>query len=113
MKNADRFFEKKSILKMSGDHNTNTKGGEDQEGAYQRFLTPNSVPFDPLELADGGHNNQKGAGGTGKKIYWDLFGSGIRRHSHRLCCGVLFALCLLLGQLVKGFSRKIRQILLT
>ena len=52
MKNADRFFEKKSILKMSGDHNTNTKGGEDQEGAYQRFLTPNSVPFDPLELAE-------------------------------------------------------------
>ena len=26
-------------------------GGEDQEGAYQRFLTPGSVPFDPLELA--------------------------------------------------------------
>ena len=36
---------------MSQDQEIYTKGDEYKEGIYQRFLTPGSAPFNPLELA--------------------------------------------------------------
>jgi hypothetical protein len=66
---------------------------------YQRFLTSEFQPFDPVELARGTEEitTREGPEGLELKICGDLLRSCIWRNRHGLCCRLLSPLRIVLG----------------